>query len=688
MLRMLSTLVGGLLVMIQSAQAAPNAASATVAVESPDKTIEVVFELRDGVPTYSVSRLGKPVVSSSTLGFRLRRGPALDSDFELAASTETSTDQTWTQPWGEQRLIRDHHNQLHIELVDKSGSSRRLEITFRVFNDGVGFRYHIPEQPGLDKVEIDDEVTEFALTGDHRAWWIPAYEPNRYEYRYTDSPLSKTFKVHTPITFETANRTYLSIHEAALTDFASMTLYRTQGTTYQADLVPWSDGVRVRGTAPMTSPWRMIQIADSPGGLIESNLILNLNEPCQLEDVSWIKPGKYVGIWWEMHLGKATWGSGPKHGATTENTRKYIDFAAKHGFDGVLVEGWNIGWDGDWIANGDKFRFAKPYPDYDLAGLADYARGRGVRLIGHHETAGGIENYERQLDEAFALCQKLGIRAVKSGYVAHGRNIKRTDENGKVHLEWHHGQYMVRHYRKVIETAARHHVMLNVHEPIKATGIRRTFPNMMTREGACGQEFNAWGGDLRNHPDHTTILPFTRLLGGPMDFTPGIFDLLFEGYQGNNRVSTTLAKQLALYVVLYSPLHMAADLPENYEARPEPFQFIKDVPTDWETTEVLNACIGDYVTIARKDRNSDDWYVGSITDEHAREHEVELSFLDPGRAYVAEIYRDADDADWDTNPYAITIESNPVTATTTLPLELAPGGGTAVRIRAAGDSAQ
>ncbi len=526
-------------------------------------------------------------------------------------------------------------------------------------------------------------MTQFALTGDHRAWWIPAFQHNRYEYRYTDSPLSQTTKVHTPVTFETKDGLYLSIHEAALTDFASMALWRKQGNTFEADLVPWSDGVKVRGATPMTTPWRTIQIAETPGGLIDNYLILNLNEANKLSDVSWIKPGKYVGIWWAMHLGVSTWGSGPKHGATTENAKRYLDFAAKHGFDGVLVEGWNIGWDGDWVANGDKFSFTTPYPDYDLTYLADYARKRAVRLIGHHETSGAVEDYEGQMEDAFAMCQRLGIRTVKTGYVAFGQEIKRTSESGQEQGEWHHGQYMVRHYRKAVEAAARHQVTLIVHEPIKDTGIRRTYPNMMTREGACGQEYNAWGGQGHNLPDHTTILPFTRLLAGPMDFTPGIFDLLFEEARPDERVSTTLAKQLALYVVLYSPLHMAADLPQNYEAKPEPFQFIKDVPTDWEETEVLHARIGDYVTIARKDRHSDDWYLGSITDENGRMLEANLSFLDSNRQYVAEIYRDGHDADWETNPYPMTIEKKLVTSATKLPLRLAPGGGTAIRLRPA-----
>lgn len=658
------------------------AAPTTLEVTSPNEAIKVVFTVEDGTATYSVARHGEPILTPSRLGFRLRQGPVLDGGFALASSATRSVDETWTQPWGEEKQIRAHYNELAVELKEAEGTPRRLDVIFRVFDDGVGFRYRIPQQPGLENIEIADERTEFCMAGDYRAWWIPAFEDNRYEYHYTDSPLSATNKVQTPITFQAADDLYLSIHEAALTDFASMTLARIAGTTYQADLVPWADGIKVRGVAPLVSPWRTIQIADTPGGLIESHLILNLNEPCKLDDVSWIKPGKYVGIWWAMHLGKATWESGPRHGATTENTKRYIDFAAKHGFDGVLVEGWNVGWDGNWTANGDKFSFTKPYPDYDLAALAAYAKERGVRLIGHHETAANVENYERQLDDAFALCEKLGIRAVKTGYVAGDPGIPRTDENGNVVKEWHHGQYMVRHYRKVVEAAARYHIMLDVHEPIKPTGIRRTYPNMMTREGACGQEYNAWGGENRNPPDHTTILPFTRFLAGPMDFTPGIFDLLFKEYQGDNRVSTTLAKQLALYVVLYSPLQMAADLPENYEANLAPFQFIEDVPTDWEFTRVLNAQIGDYVTIARKDRHSDDWYIGSITDEQPRRLEIDLRFLDPQRKYIAEIYRDADDADWETNPTPVTIEQEPVTSDTHLQLRLAPGGGAAIRLRA------
>lgn len=380
-----------------------------------------------------------------------------------------------------------------------------------------------------------------------------------------------------------------------------------------------------------------------------------------------------------MHLGTATWGSGEKHGATTENAKRYIDFAAKYGFDGVLVEGWNLGWDGDWIKNGDKFNFLTPYGDFDLNDVTRYAAEKGVRLIGHHETGGGIDNYERQMGDAFAMYERLGVKAVKTGYVRHGREIERLDENGQVQLEWHHGQYMVRHYRRAVIEAAKHHIMIDAHEPIKDTGIRRTYPNMMTREGARGQEFNAWGENHGNPPEHTTILPFTRLLAGPMDFTPGIFDLLFAEARPDNRVNTTLTKQLALYVVLYSPLHMAADLSENYEARPEPFQFIRDVPTDWEDTRVLNASIGNYLTVVRKDRNSGDWYLGSISDEEGRVLQAPLNFLTPGQTYLAEIYRDGPAGDWESNPYDVEIVKMLVDNTTGLTLRLAAGGGQAIR---------
>lgn len=652
-----------------------------ITVSSPGEVNEIRFALTNGVPTYSVVRGGEVIVAPSRLGLKLKAEPSLDGDFRIIRTDFDPHDETWEQPWGEKRLIRNHYHGFRVELARRQSPHLRLEIEFRAFDDGVGFRYLVPGQEGVSQFEIQDELTEFALPEDSRAWWIPAFEPNRYEYPYKASPIGELKSVNTPVTFETKSGLCLSIHEAALTDYAAMALTRTSGATLKADLFPWSDGAKVKTAAPMKSPWRTLQMADSPGGLITSYLILNLNEPNKLGDVSWVKPGKYVGVWWEMHLGLKTWGAGDKHGATTENTKRYIDFAAKNGFAGVLVEGWNEGWDGNWMANADKFNFTQPYPDYDLAGLAKYARDRGVFLIGHHETACGIKNYENQMADAFALCEKLGIKAVKTGYVCDDPKVEGWNELGEPTREWHHGQFMVEHYRRVVELAAQDHIMLCVHEPIKDTGIRRTYPNMLSREGARGQEYNAWGGEGRNPPEHETILPFTRLLAGPMDFTPGIFHLKIDDIRPGNRVPSTLAKQLALYVVIYSPIQMAADLPENYEARPEAFQFIKDVATDWEDTVVVNAKIGDYVTIARHERHGDDWFLGSVTDEKARTLQAALTFLTPGRDYIAEIYRDGKGASYNGDPYPIEIVKQRVTSNQILTLQLAPGGGQAIRFR-------
>ncbi|MFQ5605605.1 MAG: glycoside hydrolase family 97 protein [bacterium] len=660
----------------------------SIDVSSPDGNIIVTFVLNEGVPYYQVSRSGKDVIKASKLGFTFKNASPLDQNLTIAGSRKSSFDETWNQPWGEVKEIRNHYNELWVELKETTDAPRRMNLVFRVYDYGLGFRYELPEQDDFSDFQIMDEETEFVLTDDHQAWWIPAYQRERYEYLYNRSTISSILSdsiraVHTPLTLETADGLFLSIHEANLTNYASMTLAGFENNTLLCDLVPWSDGVKVKASTPHQSPWRTIQIAESAGDLITSYLILNLNEPNKLGDVSWVKPGKYVGIWWGMHIGAYTWGSGDKHGATTENTKRYIDFAAKYGFPGVLVEGWNVGWDGDWTQNGELFKFTTPYKDFSIEYLSGYAAAKGVKLIGHHETGASIINYERQMEDAFEYYRKLGIDKIKTGYVGWGQGIKRIDEDdNSIQLEWHHGQHMVRHYRKVIEKAAKYKIMLDVHEPIKDTGIRRTYPNMMTREGARGQEYNAWSPDGGNPPDHTTILPFTRLLAGPMDFTPGVFDLLFEEYNPNNRINTTLAKQLAFYVALYSPLHMAADLPENYENQPA-FQFILDVPVDWQDTQVLHAQIGNYVTIARKDRNSEDWYIGSITDEQGRTLETQLTFLDADRKYVAEIYADAADADWETNPLAIDISKALVDRLTTMRLKLAPGGGQAIRIRPA-----
>lgn len=653
---------------------------------SPDGRITFEFELDDGGrPFYRVLHDGAIVVDRSRLGFVLQDGPPMNAGLELtnvAGVTDRIDD--WEQPWGERREVRNRYHELRVGLQERSEPRRRIVVTARVFDDGVGFRFTWPAQQALQDFVIVDEQTEFVLAGDPVAWWIPAYAGNRYEYLYERSRLSALAAdpvvraVHTPLTLETEDGLYVSIHEAALTDYASMTLEPGPGSVLACDLVPWSDGSKVKASTPFATPWRTIQIARRPGVLIESSLILNLNEPSRIEDTSWITPCKYAGIWWSLHIGKETWHSGPKHGATTENTKRYIDFAAANGLDAVLVEGWNTGWNEGWLTD-MVFDYTTPTPDYDIEELAAYADERGVYLIGHLETGGDVYGFERRMEAAFAQCERLGIRAVKTGYVSQGQGIRRYDASGNVVAkEWQHGQYMVRHYRKVVELAAKHHVMVNVHEPIKDTGIRRTWPNMISREGARGQEYNAWSEG--NPPEHTTILPFTRLLGGPMDFTPGIVDVFFNEYRPDNRVHTTVAKQLALYVVIYSPLQMVTDLPENYAGNPA-FGFIKTVPADWEETRVLNAAIGDYVTIARRERGGEEWCVGSITDESARTLRVALDFLEPGVDYVASIYADGRGADYLNNPAAVSITRQRVHAETTLDIHLAPGGGQAIRFR-------
>ncbi|HEX6057640.1 MAG TPA: glycoside hydrolase family 97 protein [Gemmatimonadaceae bacterium] len=652
-------------------------AAAQLRVASPDGRTLVTVQLHEGRLRYAVERDARPVVLPSLLGFELRGAPPLRDGLRITGSAERSADETWMQPWGEVARVRDAHRELRVSVEETAAPGRRFDVVFRAFDDGIGFRYELPAQPALGDFVIADELTEFTLATDGRAWWIPAFRPNRYEYLYSASPVSRLDTVHTPLTIEMQDGLHVVIHEANLVDYAAMTLYggREQNRTLRTHLSPWADGTKVRGRTPFVTPWRTIQLADSAEALAPSVLGLNLNPPSVVASTSWIRPMKYVGIWWGMHINTMTWGSGPRHGATTANTRRYIDFAADNGFGGVLVEGWNVGWDGDWMANADEFSFTRPYPDYDLRGLAAYARSRGVELIAHNETSMGIANYERQLDGAFALYDSLDINAVKTGYVG-----DRTREGHS-----HHGQYMVRHWRKVLETAARHEIMVNAHEPIKPTGERRTYPNMMTREGARGQEYNAWGGEGGNPPEHETILFFTRMLAGPMDFTPGIFDLLLDRADGpprtpaQSRPRTTLAKQLALYVVLWSPLQMAADLPESYAGRPE-LKFVRDVAVDWEETRVLDGKIGDYVVVARRARGADEWYVGAITDEEGRSFEIPLSFLPTGRRWVAEIYADGPGAHWMTNPLPVAISQRAVTSAATLRLALAPGGGQAIRI--------
>ena len=637
--------------------------------------VEVTTD-NDGRPSYAVLRDGRPVIAPSRLGMMFTHVPKFERNLEIASQARDSVDQTWEQPWGERREIRNHYNQLTVTLREKTGPKRDFDVVFRIYDDGIGFRYDFRRQPGLEQADIAEELTEFTLAEDATAWWIPAFEWNREEYLYHTTPLQEVGDAQTPITLRTKDGLHVSIHEAALVDYSGMNLTRVDGRKLKAALTPGSGGAaRVVRATPFHTPWRTLQVARRAGDLVESSLILNLNEPNALGDVSWVKPMKYVGVWWEMHLDLKTWAAGPKHGATNENVRRHIDFAAANGFGGVLVEGWNVGWNADWFGNGESFSFTQPYPDFDLPALSRYAQDKGVVLIGHHETSGNAAHYESQLGDAFDLYQRMGIPAVKTGYVADAGQAKVRAPDGGVVYAWHEGQDMANHHLRVVTEAAKRHIAVNPHEPVKDTGLRRTYPNWITREGARGMEFSAWG-QPGNPPEHEANLVFTRLLAGPMDYTPGIFGMHTRAPDG---IATTWAKQLALYVVIYSPLQMAADLLDNYEKNPGPFQFIKDVPVDWEETRVLNGEVGDYVTIVRKERGGENWYLGSLTDEHPRELQVSLDFLDPGRRYTAQVYRDGEHADWKTRREDIVIEQREVSRGDTLPLRLAPGGGQAIR---------
>jgi alpha-glucosidase len=583
-------------------------------------------------------------------------------------------------------------------------------VHFKLFDDGLGFRYQIENQPEIESFNILDEMTEFNFSEDSPSWWIPAYAYRRYEFLYANTLISEISRdkfselvenlsgdrlgpeaVQTPFTTQRKDGITIAIHEANLTEYSSMTLKST-GTKYlECDLIPWSDGVKVRTKAPFKSPWRTVIVGNNPSEIAMSTMTLNLNEPNKIEDVSWINPGKYIGLWWEMiGTNQSSWGSGQHHGAKTKRVKEYIDFGSKYGFEGVLVEGWNLGWDEDWCCTGDgeKFEFSTPHPEFNDKEIAKYAAEKGIRIVGHHETGTQIKNYESQLEEAFAYCQRMGIRVVKTGYVNDGsKNIKRVDQNGDLHMEWHHGQYMVEHFRKVLETAAKYEVSIVVHEPIKDTGLRRTFPNMISREGARGQEFNGFMPiDAHNKPNHTTILPFTRLLSSPMDYTPGIFNLKDYRYNSqsdrtinkNHHIPSTISKELALYVIIYAPVQMAADLPSNYEGHPA-FQFILDVPTDWEETIVLNGEIGKYITTVRKDINSDDWFLGSITNEDSRVLNINLSFLEDGEEYNGTIYKDVQNGGWLNSPEEIEIETLLFTNKDSHEIVLPEGGGQAIR---------
>ncbi len=704
--------------------------TATAALLSPDKNLEMRFSMSDnGTPYYSLDYKGKHIVLDSRLGFLLRgdlnvsevkvQGDKIDKvdkhpqidfyrDFEVADVKTDSLDYTWAPVWGEEDSIRCHYNELTVSLKHKP-TGRDMAIRFRLFNDGLGFRYEFGPMAWPEYFIINDELTEFAMAEDYTVFWIPG-DFDTQEYEYTRSRISEipslvadqllpnpwhfpysVNAVQTSLQMKSDDGVYVNLHEAALVDYSCMNLELEPGTlTFKASLVPDATGGKGTIQTPAKSPWRTIQVTDDACRQLESRLVLNLNEPCALDDVSWIHPVKYIGVWWEMISGKGSWSytgdvrpvdintvdysklpHSPKHSANTENVRRYIDFAAEHGFGEVLVEGWNIGWE-DWesFSKNDVFDFVTPYPDFDIAGLNEYAHSKGVCLMMHHETSSSIRNYERHMDAAYDLMNKYGYDAVKSGYV--GQIFPRG--------EHHYGQYMNNHYRYAIRKAAEHHIMVNAHEAVRPTGLCRTYPNMIGNESAKGTEYQAFGG---LHPQHVTILPFTRLNGGPMDYTPGIFvmDMKENCPTNKSHVNATICNQLALYLTMYSPLQMAADFPEHYMKYADAFQFIKDVAVDWRKSKYLFAEPGDYLIVARQAKDSGQWFVGGVTDELSRSFEVPMSFLDAGENYEVTLYADSEDADYKTNPQSYVISKVNVTSESVVPVTMAPGGGFAMSVR-------
>lgn len=670
-------------------------------LQSPSKEIALEFNLKDGVPAYIVKYKNKVVIAESTLGVKLKEMSDLASGFKIIDVKTRSFNETWHPVLGEQSDIVNHYNELAISLAQANG--RQMNIIFRAFDEGIAFRYEFPKQKDLNYFVVSDEVSQFNLTGDHKTFWIPGdYDSQEYAYNETSFSAIDTKKlelnngiglkrifsqygVQSPLMMKTAGNIYLNIFEAAVANYPVMHLEAdVKNFKLTSHLVPNAIGDKAYLQTPCLSPWRTIMVSGDARDIVSSKMILNLNEPSKIADVSWIKPMKYVGIWWEMHVGKSTWDyagsqnaqtqggelvATGKHGATTENTKRYIDFAAKNGFDGVLVEGWNVGWE-DWFGNWKEevFDFVTPYPDFDIAAISQYAKDKGVKMIMHHETSGSVANYERRLDRAFENMKKYGYPAVKTGYV--GKIIPRG--------EFHDGQTMVNHFNYVARRAADYKLMVNSHESSHPTGYSRTYPNYIAAEAARGNEFNAWS--VGNPPMHETILPFTRLLGGPMDYTPGIFEIKMSCYDPakTEQVHTTLAKQLALYVTMYSPLQMAADLPENYEKHMDAFQFIKDVAADWQQSKYLEAEPGDYLTVVRKAKNSEKWFLGAITDENPRKTTIALDFLPKGKKFKAIVYEDARDADWKKNPMAYKIRTMTVTSKSEIDFVLAAGGGAAV----------
>lgn len=675
---------------------------------SPNKVLKLEFELlADGTPAYNLSRHNSKIIHQSELGILLKDAVQLKYGFSVVNIDSSKVNEYWNPVWGEVKTIKNNYTQLTITLLQKE-TERQIKLVFRLYDEGLGFRYEFPSQKNLSYFIISDELTRFNLAEDHSAYWIPGdFDSN--EHIYTKTLLSEVDAnkgasageistkriigknyVQTPLMMKSKNGLYINIFEAALIDYSAMHLeIDQQKLILKSHLAPDAYGNKAYMQTPCTTPWRTILVSDKATDILDSKMILNLNEPSKIKETDWIKPMKYVGIWWELHVNKSSWNYADagniklhgfdwnslkpngKHGATTANTKRYIDFASQHGFDGVLIEGWNVGWE-DWFGQWKEevFDFVTPYPDFDVEELSRYAKSKNVSLIMHHETSASVTNYERRMDEAFSFMKKYGYPAVKTGYV--GRIIPRG--------ELHDGQWMVQHYVRVAEKLAEKRLMLNAHEPVRPTGLHRTYPNWLACEAARGNEFNAWS--IGNPPEHETILPFTRLLGGPMDYTPGIFEIKMSFYDKNKKeqVHTTLVKQLALYVTMYSPLQMAADLPENYEKHSDAFQFIKDVAVDWDESKYIEAEPGDFITIARKAKGTNNWFIGAITDENGRQTSISLDFLDSNKTYTATIYADAEDAHWQNNPMAYEISKRKVTSKDKLNLTLAPGGGCAISI--------
>ena len=685
-----------------------NGVAMAESITSPNGQLQLNFSVNaQGEPVYELSYKGKPVINPSKLGLELKNDPGLMNGFTLADAKTSTFDETWEPVWGEVKQIRNHYNELAVTLNQKA-QDRNIIIRFRLFDDGMGFRYEFPLQKNLNYFVIKEERTQFAMTGDHTAFWIPG-DYDTQEYDYTESKLSEIrglmkgaitpnssqtpfspTGVQTSLQMKTADGLYINLHEAALVDYSCMHLnLDDKNFVFESWLTPDAVGDKGYLQAPCTSPWRTVIVSDDARDILASKITLNLNEPCAYEDVSWIKPVKYVGVWWEMIAGKSTWAytddlpsiklgevdyskmkPNGRHGATNENVKKYIDFAAEHGLDQVLVEGWNEGWE-DWFGKSKDyvFDFVTPYPDFDVKMLNEYAKSKGVKLMMHHETSGSVRNYERHMDKAYQFMVDNGYNAVKSGYV--GNMIPRG--------EHHYGQWLNNHYLYAVKKAADYKICVNAHEAVRPTGLCRTYPNLIGNESARGTEYEAFGG---SKPFHTTLLPFNRLIGGPMDYTPGIFDtkLDFMGDLPHGQVQTTLAKQLALYVTLYSPLQMAADLVENYEKHMDAFQFIKDVAVDWDDSKYIEAEPGDYITVARKAKGTGNWFVGGITDENARTANFTLDFLEPGKQYVATLYADGKDADYKENPTSYQIKKGIVTCKTKMSVKEARSGGFALSL--------